>query len=254
MRNCNIYLLRNAINGKIYIGQTWVSYSERMKNGAGYKGSQFIHNAIQKYGVKSFTYTTLKTVDNQSDADYWENRLITEYNSANPEVGYNLLTGRGALGRHSETTKAKLSEINMGHEVSEETRNKISQSLNGNVPWNKGKTDVYSEETKKQISASLVGRPLPQETRKKISVATTGENHHFYGKKHGKGSIEKMSEAKRGIIGEDAYRAKFTQERADQIRQEYLVVKSYTKLAKKYNVNRHTISNIVKFITYKNGR
>ena len=203
-----------------------------MKNGAGYNGSHFIHNAIQKYGVNSFEYITLKTVYNQDDADFWENYFISEYESSKPEVGYNLLTGRGALGRHSDITKAKLSEINMGHEVSEDTRNKISQSLTGNVPWNKGKTDVYSEETREQISASLMGHVNSPETREKISVANAGENHPFYGKKHSDESIKKMSEAKKGITGENAYRA---------------------KLAKKYDVSKITISNIVKFITYKSS-
>jgi group I intron endonuclease len=251
MRYCNIYLLKNIINGKVYIGQTWVSYHERMKNGAGYKGSQLMHNAIQKYGVSNFEYTTLKTVDNQNDADYWENYYINEYNSFNSEVGYNLLTGRGALGKHSETTKIKLSEINMGHEVSEETKNKISQSLIGNVPWNKGKIDVYAEEVRKKISDSLKGHVISQETRNKISEANSGENHPLYGKKHTEESRNKMSETRKNIVGEDANGSKFTQEQADQIRKEYLTVGSYSKLSRKYNVHAKTIKNIIMCLTYK---
>jgi len=63
----------------------------------------------------------------------------------------------------SEEHKRKLRETSKGNKNSvgvvrsEETRKKISESLMGHVPWNKGKTGVYSEETKKRISESLKG-------------------------------------------------------------------------------------------------
>ena len=44
---------------------------------------------------------------------------------------------------------------------SEEAKQKISNSLNGNIPWNKGKTNVYSEETRKKMSISATQRKRP---------------------------------------------------------------------------------------------
>src|SRR3990167_7139252 len=38
----------------------------------------------------------------------------------------------------TEEQKKKLSVSQMGHKVSEETRKKISETLSGNIPWNKG--------------------------------------------------------------------------------------------------------------------
>ena len=55
--------------------------------------------------------------------------------------------------------------------ASDETKRKISESLKGNVAWNKGKTGIYSEETRKQMSESAKERVkrgiLPDNTGKK---------------------------------------------------------------------------------------
>lgn len=52
-----------------------------------------------------------------------------------------------------------------GHQVSEETREKISNSLKGNIPWNKGiewrprkKRGPFSEEHKKKLSLAHKGK------------------------------------------------------------------------------------------------
>lgn len=44
---------------------------------------------------------------------------------------------------------------------SEDTKQKISSTLNGNIPWNRGKTNVYSEETRKKMSISAKQRKRP---------------------------------------------------------------------------------------------
>ena len=56
--SCKIYLLKNNVNNKIYIGQTWAERLEdRMgKNGSQYKNSAYIYNAIKKYGAENFSY------------------------------------------------------------------------------------------------------------------------------------------------------------------------------------------------------
>lgn len=49
-----IYMHRNKINGKSYIGQTFQKPEERWKNGAGYKSCTYFYAAIQKYGWNNF--------------------------------------------------------------------------------------------------------------------------------------------------------------------------------------------------------
>ena len=56
----------------------------------------------------------------------------------------------------SEETKKKISQAKMGHEVSIETREKIRETLKGNIPWNKGKKfGPQSEEVRKRTSEAV---------------------------------------------------------------------------------------------------
>jgi hypothetical protein len=59
-----------------------------------------------------------------------------------------------------------------------------------------GKT--LSEETKNKISNTLTGRIEPEETRKKKSESKIGEKNSFYGKKHSVDTKNKISETKKG--------------------------------------------------------
>lgn len=70
-------------------------------------------------------------------------------------------------------------------------------------------------------------------------------------KKKGKPAHNK---GKPGLSGEQVGNATLTQEQADQIREEYLTVKSSIKLAKKYGVSKTTILSILKNKRYKNGK
>ena len=85
------------------------------------------------------------------------------------------------LGKHlSEETRTKISKSLSGHEVSVETRLKISENNRGrgHIPWNKGL--AASDETKRKISKTLQG------------------NKNALGHKHSEESRRKMSEAKKG--------------------------------------------------------
>lgn len=57
-----------------------------------------------------------------------------------------------------------------GHAVTPEARQKISQSLQGYIPWNKGKKDVYSESTKEKMRKTRQS--------KEYRESRSGENHH----------------------------------------------------------------------------
>lgn len=90
--------------------------------------------------------------------------------------------------------------------LSNKIRKKISDTLKGNVPWNKGQkmsleqrkklSDVktgtkQSDETKKRRSLSLLGHQVSKETRAKISKAHIGEGNPMFGKKQSAKTIEK---------------------------------------------------------------
>jgi len=54
MNNYTIYIHKNKINGKVYIGQTGQDPKKRWDNGNGYKTCSRFWNAIQKYGWDNF--------------------------------------------------------------------------------------------------------------------------------------------------------------------------------------------------------
>lgn len=108
-----IYILRNTINNKVYVGQTWQSLDQRM-NSTGYRRSKHLYAAIQKYGKEVFYYETLTFCFTQEAADKCEIYFINKHNSNNKKKGYNL-RGGGSRGRHSEETKRKMSIAQQGN-------------------------------------------------------------------------------------------------------------------------------------------
>ena len=54
MKTGVIYMHRNLINNKVYIGQTIQKPEYRWNKGKGYKDSSLFYNAIQKYGWNNF--------------------------------------------------------------------------------------------------------------------------------------------------------------------------------------------------------
>ena len=56
-----IYLHRNAVNGKVYIGQTKTILAQRNQHDSNdYKGCGSFWNAIEKYSWGKFSYTILE--------------------------------------------------------------------------------------------------------------------------------------------------------------------------------------------------
>ena len=98
---------------------------------------------------------------------------------------------------------------------------------------------IISEETKKKIAKFMTGRKPSEETLRRRSQSMIGKNA---GEKNGMF----------GIASEDASCAKLTLIKANEIRKEYLVGgTSSLKLAKKYDVSKKTILNILHDKIYK---
>lgn len=88
-----IYIHRNLINGKVYIGQTKNSLARRArKDGSGYKGSHAFYNAIQKYGWENFSHAIIEECEDDK-ANERERYWVDFFNSTNNQFGYNSMSG-----------------------------------------------------------------------------------------------------------------------------------------------------------------
>ena len=93
-----IYKIVNNINGKIYIGQTRISESQRWQqhvwhaNNESNDDSLLLCRAIKKYGKENFTRSILEQCNNDllnEREEYW----IAYYDATNRSVGYNIALG-----------------------------------------------------------------------------------------------------------------------------------------------------------------
>jgi len=164
-----IYKTTNLINGKIYIGQD-------KKNNPKYLGSgDLIKKAIKKYGKENFIKEIIKACFTQDELDKFEKYFITEFDSRNNDIGYNIAVG----GIDGTTLNRKLSE---------DVRNNMSIVRIGTK---------LSDETKQKISKAHVGKKLSEETKQKIKESGIGCKNHFYGKNH---SDETLLKTRKPII------------------------------------------------------
>lgn len=119
-----VYMHRHKDNGKVYIGCTKKPLYRRFENGKGYKKCSRFWDAICEDGFDSFDHIVVNSGLSQEEAYDLEERLVDEYNAMDPEYGYNLRRG----GYHNipcAEVGRNISRAKMGHEVSEETREKL---------------------------------------------------------------------------------------------------------------------------------
>lgn len=102
-----IYMHKNKINNKVYIGQTCQikTHFRWGHNGNHYKDQPKFFRAIQKYGWDNFEHLILETNLSKEVADIKERELIILYNSI--ENGYNTADG-GQTSRHATPKVYKL--------------------------------------------------------------------------------------------------------------------------------------------------
>lgn len=103
MKEYCIYLHRNKINGKVYIGQTCQKPEKRWNYGHGYKNCPRFYSAIVSYGWSNFEHIILENNLTSNEANEKEQYYIKKYNSQNPDLGYNLTEGGSSLSEYWKT-------------------------------------------------------------------------------------------------------------------------------------------------------
>ena len=121
-----VYIHKNKINQKVYVGLTKQTPQERWRsNGEGYKSQSKFWNAIQKYGWDNFEHIILQTNLTAEEAGELEKNLIKSFNSI--QNGYNISPG-GITTNHSTETIEKIRKSMIGKTHTEQTKEKISNS------------------------------------------------------------------------------------------------------------------------------
>lgn len=165
-----IYICKNKIDGKSYIGQSqfsltirWRRHRVKAKMGSPY----YFHNAIRKYGPEAFDCQVLwEGTVSKNTLDAMESTFIFMLDTKAP-LGYNISNGgRGNSGfKHSEEARAKIGLASKNRVFSPEARQNMSNARKG---------ITLSEETKQKIRLANLGKIRPVEDRLKISEAQIG--------------------------------------------------------------------------------
>lgn len=93
-----IYKLTNTVNGKVYIGQTSISFKKRLlkhiydARTESKRRKHYLQRALVKYGFDNFTVEILETCDKEK-LDEREIYWIAHFKATDPKLGYNCTYG-----------------------------------------------------------------------------------------------------------------------------------------------------------------
>lgn len=138
-----IYIIRNKVNNKLYIGQTTEKggFGRRYRyNLAKNTHNKHLKSSIQKYGIENFEIDEeFDIAYSKEELDKLEDLYIKIFNTTNQDYGYNLKYG-GSSGKCSEQLKEQMSETFSGENNpmygkhhSEESREQMSQNRKGKL-------------------------------------------------------------------------------------------------------------------------
>lgn len=200
-----VYLVRNKVNGKVYIGQTtdsvrgrWVSHQSAARR-AGRKPA-FI-NAIRKYGAEGFDVVELGRAFDKDELNAMEIRAIWSHDSTNKAYGYNITLGgeggkwtderkvehslrvrgsnNGHFGKHhSDEVKQKQSVERSGVSLAPEHAAKVTQALREwqaeNPEWIEKHREVMTSGRASHMRSLRKNNSHSEETKQRMSAAKKG--------------------------------------------------------------------------------
>ena len=162
-----IYLIKNKVNGKCYVGQTIQKNVKNRWKAHRHSTDTILYNAFEKHGITNFEFSVISELPNDQ-LDEREITEIQERNTISPN-GYNLEAGGNAnknvhIESRSKMREAKLGEknFNFGKPRTEETKTRIGLAHTGLT---------HTEETKALISSKKKGTQV-------------GENNPFFNRTH----------------------------------------------------------------------
>jgi group I intron endonuclease len=174
-----VYIIRNSVNDKVYVGQTSMVLSIRWakhKSAARRGRISFINSAIRAHGEDVFTIEVIYEAKDALDLNAAERRFISLYKSNTREFGYNVSEGGNNINRMMGESNPRYAK-NLSEGEKEKHASAIKQGLAEMRA--RGKTQKYpavSEKRKKVLADRSKGNkyasfPKSEEHRLKISDA-----------------------------------------------------------------------------------
>ena len=160
-----VYLIRNTVNGKEYVGQTIQDLRERWGRHCS-TGKTAISRAIRKHGRDAFTVEVLHECESRDEMNVLEAAAIIERGTLSP-TGYNILPNGGPVlgGKQSpELIERRIANLR-GIKRPEEFSRKLSAALKGRViTWGAKITEANKGRpvTEAQAAALSAGRGAPK--------------------------------------------------------------------------------------------
>ena len=176
-----IYKITNTINVKVYIGKTGKTIEERwskhLENAEELKRAReanphkniagtHLNNAINKYGSNAFIVNQEDVAYSREELNEKERHWVKEYDSMNPDKGYNMTEG-GEGGRQSPEVIKRMTEINQKIARNLETLENMSKAIsekwqdqNYQKNVSKGVTDKWQQAKfrERQLRAKTEGK------------------------------------------------------------------------------------------------
>lgn len=195
---CGIYIIKNLINNKMYIGYStnlkyrYYRHVSSLKNNK--HDNEHLQKAVIKYNINSFIFEVIEECNKNilyKREHYWATLLKTHDRT----YGYNILpTGFKHITTHSQETKDKISNRLKGKKQSIERINKLKE-YHRNNPMTKEhkqklkegrKCTIISEQGKinlKNAYKNRIKKSMSEETKLKISIANKGKKRIYKEKK-----------------------------------------------------------------------
>lgn len=170
-----IYIAKNKITGKAYIGQTIGSLVRRINQHANSNRQDYFHKALRKYGKENFEWEVLEKAADIEHLNQLEAAYIAKYNTLIP-YGYNLATG-GSNSKHNERTRKRLSDLAKLQWSNEESKSKILNAILESPKAIEARKQnglnrkgvVHTEASKEKMSIAQKKKVMSNEAKQKIS-------------------------------------------------------------------------------------
>lgn len=181
-----IYIIKNDVNDKMYVGQCMRPVENRFKSHLCCKDNAPLHKAMREIGSEHFYFEIVAECDDL-DRLNTETYYIEKFNTLIPN-GYNRF-------KHSSNG------FSFNHHNSD---SKELQSQKTQLWWKASDEKTVSLRNKK-ISESLQGKKFSYEHRQKLSEIAkkrVGDKNPFYGKKHSESTKKLISKLNQKMVFE----------------------------------------------------